>query len=101
MDIDAGPAERIPTTPGATEVESYLQEQLFGPVIIQSAAVLEAVKTRPGNVGVRFNSGATAGLDSFGARRRPESTVGAEESPAARSNKRKHRSKERGLDNVA
>jgi hypothetical protein len=25
-----------------------------GPVLIQSAAVLEAVKTRPGNVGVRF-----------------------------------------------
>ena len=33
---------------------------LFRPVIIQSAAVLEAVKARPGNVGVRLYGGATA-----------------------------------------
>ena len=49
-------------------------------MIIQSAAVLEAVKARPGNVGVRFYAGATAGLDSLCARRRRTSTVGAEES---------------------
>src|SRR6266446_10188484 len=47
---------------------------------LQSAAVIEAVKARPGNVGVCLYGGATAGLDSFCARRRPKSTVGAEES---------------------
>jgi len=49
-------------------------------VIIQSAAVLEAVKARPGKVGVCLYGRATADLDSFCARRRPKSTVGAEES---------------------
>jgi hypothetical protein len=49
-------------------------------VIIQSAAVLEAVKARPGKVGVCLYGGATADLDSFCARRRAKSTVGAEES---------------------
>jgi hypothetical protein len=49
-------------------------------VIIQSAAVLEAVKARPGKVGVCLYGKATADLDSFCARRRPKSTVGAEES---------------------
>src|SRR5262249_62071061 len=49
-------------------------------VKIQPAAVLEAVKARPGNVGVCLYGGATAGLDSFCARRHPKSTVGAEES---------------------
>jgi hypothetical protein len=49
-------------------------------VIIQSAAVLEAVKARPGKVGVCLYGRATADLDSFCARRRPISTVGAEES---------------------
>jgi hypothetical protein len=29
-------------------------------VIVQSAAVLEAIKARPGNVGVRLYGGATA-----------------------------------------
>jgi len=53
---------------------------LFRPVIIQSAAVLEAVKARPGKVGVCLYGRATADLDSFCARRRPKSTVGAEES---------------------
>ena len=53
---------------------------LFRPVIIQSAAVLEAVKARPGKVGVCLYGRATADLDSFCARRRPISTVGAEES---------------------
>src|SRR5262249_39334488 len=47
---------------------------------IQPAAVLEAVKARPGNDGVRRHGGATAGLDSFCARRRRKSAVGAEES---------------------
>ena len=49
-------------------------------MIIQSAVVLEAVKARPGNVGVRLDGAATADPDSFCARRRPKSTVGAEES---------------------
>ena len=49
-------------------------------MIIQSAAVLEAVKARPGKVGVCLYGGATADLDSFCARRRAKSTVGAEES---------------------
>ena len=48
--------------------------------LIQTAAVLEAVKARPGNVAVRLNIKATAGLDSFCARRRSKSTVGMEES---------------------
>ena len=34
-------------------------------MIIQSAAVLEAVKARSGNLGVRFGGGATADLDSL------------------------------------
>jgi len=53
---------------------------LFRPVIIQSAAVLEAVKAQPGNGGVCRDGGATAGLDTFCARRRRKSAVGAEES---------------------
>jgi hypothetical protein len=47
---------------------------------IKHAAVLEAVKARPRNVGVCLPGGATADLDSFCARRRTKSTVGAEES---------------------
>jgi hypothetical protein len=39
----------------------------------------------------------TAGLDSLCARRPKRTAVGTEESPAARSNKRKHGSK-KGLD---
>ena len=53
---------------------------LAAPVIIQSAAVLEAVKARPGSRGVCLYAGATAGLDSLCARRRPKFTVAAEES---------------------
>jgi hypothetical protein len=53
---------------------------LAAPVIIQSAAVLEAVKARPGSRGVGLYAGATAGLDSLCARRRPKSTVRVEES---------------------
>jgi hypothetical protein len=49
-------------------------------VIIQSAVVLEAVKARPGNGGACLDDGATPGLDSLCARRRPKSTVAAEES---------------------
>ena len=52
---------------------------LAAPVIIQSAAVLEAVKARPGSRGVCLYAGATAGLDSLCARRRPKSTVRVEE----------------------
>ena len=52
---------------------------LAAPVIIQSAAVLEAVKARPGSRGVGLYAGATAGLDSLCARRRPKSTVRVEE----------------------
>ena len=64
-------------------------------MIIQSAAVLEAVKARPGNGGVRCYGGATADLDSFCARRHRKSAVGAEESL------RRGRTKERGLSKKA
>jgi hypothetical protein len=66
---------------------------LFRPVIIQSAAVLEAVKARPGNGGVRRSGAAMAGLDSFCARRRRKSAVGAEES--LRRGRTKERSKQK------
>ena len=56
---------------------------LFRPVIIQSAAALEAVKARPGNGGVRRYGGATAGLDSFCARRRRKSRSGQKKSYGA------------------
>ena len=46
----------------------------------EPAAVLEAVKARPGNVRVCLYGKATADLYSFCARRRAKSTVGAEES---------------------
>ena len=87
MDIDAEPANDEHPEANGEEVEaatsiqaSEKQRALFRPVIIQSAAVLEAVKARPGNAGVCLPGGATADLDSFCARRRPKSTVGAEES---------------------
>jgi hypothetical protein len=51
-------------------------QALFRPVIIQSAAVLEAVKARPGNAGVCLYGGATADLDSLCARRRQKSRSG-------------------------
>jgi hypothetical protein len=71
---DINPRERKPQ-------ETTLDNRaLFRPVIIQSAAVLEAVKARPGNGGACLDGGATAGLDSFCARRRRKSVVGAEES---------------------
>src|SRR5271169_7145679 len=87
MDINAEPANDEHPEANGEEVEaatsiqaSEKQRALFRPVIIQSAAVLEAVKARPGNVEVCLYGGATADLDSFCARRRPKSTVGAEES---------------------
>jgi hypothetical protein len=51
-------------------------QALFRPVTIQPAAVLEAVKARPGNAGVCLYGGATADLDSLCARRRPKSRSG-------------------------
>ncbi len=83
MDIDAEPANDKHPVANREEVEDIINgdnRALFRPVIIQSAAVLEAVKARPGNVEVCLYGGATADLDSFCARRRPKSTVGAEES---------------------
>jgi len=50
------------------------------PTFIQSAAVLEAVKARPGNGEVRRYGTVPAGLDSFCARQHRKSAVGAEES---------------------
>ena len=78
MDIDAEPANDKHSEANREEVEKL--NNRFQPVTIQSAAVLEAVKARPGNVEVCLYGGATADLDSFCARRRPKSTVGAEES---------------------
>jgi hypothetical protein len=49
-------------------------------MIIQPAAVLEAVKARPGKAGVRLYGRATADLDSLCARRPPKSWSGPEES---------------------
>ena len=48
-------------------------------ILRQSAAVLDVVKTRPGNGGACLDVEATAGLDDICARRRGLSTVGAEE----------------------
>jgi hypothetical protein len=77
-------------------------------MIIQSAAVLEAVKARPGNAGVRLYGGATADLDSLCARRRPKSrsgrkkACGAVEQKKAPKQERKRLAPPRGkgLDNV-
>src|ERR1700746_3906414 len=72
-------------------------------MIIQSAAVLEAVKARPGNAGVRLYGGATADLDSLCARRRPKSrsgrkkACGAVEQKKAPKQERKRRRVERAL----
>ena len=60
----------------------------FNPDPIKHAAVLEAVKARPGNLGVCLYGRATADLDSFRARRRSKSTVGAEECSRRGSNQR-------------
>src|SRR6478672_5960888 len=80
MDIDAEPANDKHPEANREEVEKLNNRAFFQPVTIQSAAVLEAVKARPGNVEVCLYGGATADLDSFCARRRPKSTVGAKES---------------------
>jgi len=74
MDIDAEPANDKHSEANREEVEKL--NNRFQPVTIQSAAVLEAVKARPGNVEMCLDGGATADLDSFCARRRPKSTVG-------------------------
>ena len=56
---DINPSERNPK-------EATLENPaLFRTVIIQPAAVLEAVKARPGKVGVCLYGRATADLDSF------------------------------------
>jgi hypothetical protein len=80
MDIDAGPANDKHPEANREEVEKLDHQAFFRPAIIQSAAVLEAFKARSGNVEVCLYGGATADLDSLCARRRPKSTVGAEES---------------------
>jgi hypothetical protein len=80
MDIDAGPANDKHPEANREEVEKLDNRAFFRPAIIQSAAVLEAFKARSGNVEVCLYGGATADLDSLCARRRPKSTVGAEES---------------------
>src|SRR6516225_8225387 len=77
-------------------------------MIIQSAAVLEAVKARPGNAGVRLYGRATADLDSLCARRPPKSwsgrkkACGAVEQKKATKQERKRLAPlcEKGLDNV-
>ena len=96
MDIDAKPAnDEHPEANGedveaATSIQaSEKQRALFRPVIIQSAAVLEAVKARPGNVEVCLYGGATADLDSFCAPPAFEIYGRGGRKPAARSNKRK------------
>src|SRR5258708_19366337 len=48
---------------------------------LQSAAVLEPVKPRPGNAGVCFYGGAPPGLDSPCPRPPPNSTVRPHQSP--------------------
>jgi hypothetical protein len=87
---DINPREGKAKGPNSTTKRS------FRPVIIQSAAVLEAVKMRPGNVGVCLYGGATADLDSFCARRRRKSTVGAEESLRRGRTKESAKAKEEG-----
>ena len=76
MDIDAEPANDKHSEANREEVEKLNNRAFFQPVTIQSAAVLEAVKARPGNAGVRLYGGATADLDSLCARRRPKSRSG-------------------------
>ena len=103
MDIDAEPANDEHPEANGEEVEAATSIQatekyraLFRPVITESAAVLEAVKARPGNVEVCPCGGATADLDSFCARRHRKSAVGTEESLQRRSNKRKGLSSKSG-----
>jgi hypothetical protein len=61
MDIDAEPANDEHPEANGEEVEAATskraknKERSSGPVIIQSAAVLEAVKARPGNVEVSLH----------------------------------------------
>src|SRR5262245_54947056 len=99
MDMDAVPAECIPHDQEPQKSRVGYKSNSSGPVIIQSAAVLEAVKARPGNVGMRSMAERRPALTASVRVAVRRSTVGTEESPAARSNKRKHRTKE-GLDKV-
>jgi len=69
-------------------------QALLQPVTIKSAGVLEAVKARPGSIGVRFYGGAPAGLDSLCAAPASEICGRGGRKPAARSNKRKRPSKQ-------
>ena len=70
---DINPSERNPK-------EATLENPaLFRTVIIQSAAVLEAVKARPGNGGAWGSVRATADLDRPCARRRNGRAAGTEE----------------------
>ena len=101
MDIDAEPANDEHPEANGEEVEaatsiqaSEKQRALFRPVIIQSAAVLEAVKARPGNAEVCLYGGATADLDSFCAAPASEIYGRGGRKPAARSNKRKRKIKQ-------
>ena len=88
------------TSPEANreEVEKLDNRAFFRPAIIQSAAVLEAVKARPGDVEVCLYGRATADLDSFCARRRPKSAVGAEESLRRGRTKESAKARKKGLD---
>ena len=88
------------TSPEANreEVEKLDNRAFFRPAIIQSAAVLEAVKARPGDVEVCLYGRATADLDSFCARRRPKSAVGAEESLRRGRTKESAKARKEGLD---
>ena len=63
MDIDAEPANDKHPEANREEVEKLNNRAFFQPVTIQSAAVLEAVKARPGNDGACGQSRATADLD--------------------------------------
>jgi hypothetical protein len=58
-------------------------------VTIKSAGVLDAVKARPGSIGVRFYGGVPAGLDSLCAAPASEICGRGGRKPVARSNKRK------------
>jgi hypothetical protein len=90
------------TSPEANreEVEKLDNRAFFRPAIIQSAAVLEAVKARPGDVEVCLYGRATADLDSFCARRRPKSAVGAEESLRRGRTKESAKARKKGLDSA-
>ena len=90
------------TSPEANreEVEKLDNRAFFRPAIIQSAAVLEAVKARPGDVEVCLYGRATADLDSFCARRRPKSAVGRKKACGAVEQKKAQKQGRKGLDSA-